>query len=112
MHKEILESGRYPEFIFVPQHIKGTLAPEGASHIQVEGMMNMHGGSHPLTVDINVTIAGGAVTADAAFAVPYVRWGLKNPSTFILRVSEKVDMAVHVSGRLSEVEKTAAASRP
>ena len=112
MHKEILESEKFPEFIFVPQHIKGSLAPEGASHIQVEGVMNMHGGSHLMTLEINVTITGGAVTADASFVVPYISWGLKNPSTFILRVSDKVDMTVHVAGRLSDAEKGAAAGKP
>ena len=106
MHKEILESDKYPEFVFVPQRIRGNLSMEGSSQIQVDGLMNMHGGSHPLTMDIHVTITAGVATADATFIVPYVSWGLKNPSTFILRVNDKVEMAVHVAGRVSSVEKT------
>jgi polyisoprenoid-binding protein YceI len=109
MHKEILESEKYPEFIFVPQHIRGNLAPEGSSQIQVDGLMTMHGASHPLTLNVHVTITGGVAIADASFAVPYVSWGLKNPSTFILRVNDKVDMAVHVGGRLTAVEKAVSA---
>jgi hypothetical protein len=34
--------------------------------------------------------------------VPYVRWGLKNPSTFILRVSDKLDLDINATGRLVE----------
>jgi hypothetical protein len=35
--------------------------------------------------------------------VPFVKWGLKNPSTFILRVSDNVDVDVHASGQLTTV---------
>ena len=32
------------------------------------------------------------------FAIPYVKWGLKNPSTFILRVDQSVDVEIKASG--------------
>jgi hypothetical protein len=31
-----------------------------------------------------------------------VQWGMKNPSTFILRVSDKVDLDIAASGRLTQ----------
>jgi hypothetical protein len=45
-------------------------------------------------------VHGQQVAADLVFAVPYIQWGLKNPSTFILRVSDKVAIAIHAVGRL------------
>jgi len=33
--------------------------------------------------------------------VKYREWGMKNPSTFILRVNEKVEIHVHGVGKLT-----------
>jgi hypothetical protein len=33
--------------------------------------------------------------------VPYIKWGLKNPSTFIFRVSDTVDISIQAVGQLS-----------
>jgi len=41
-------------------------------------------------------------SADVHFIVPYVKWGLKNTSTFILRVSDKVNIDVHAVGHLAD----------
>jgi len=35
-------------------------------------------------------MANGPATATIHFTIPYVKWGLKNPSTLFLRVSDKV----------------------
>jgi hypothetical protein len=29
------------------------------------------------------------------FEVPYVKWGMKNPSTLMLRVDDKVEITIH-----------------
>src|SRR5947208_243006 len=42
MTKEILEAEKYPEIIFTPQQMKGTLAPAGSSQIQLEGVITLH----------------------------------------------------------------------
>lgn len=101
MHKEILESPKYSDIVFTPQHIKGTVAADGKSQVEVDGSLTLHGQSRPLTMTIQVQLQGGSGSADTAFAVPYQQWGLKNPSTFILRVSDKVEISVHATGRLA-----------
>lgn len=60
----------------------------------------MHGGGHPLTLVVQAHLAGNHLTADTQFAVPYVSWGLKNPSTLFLRVNDTVDVAIHATGKI------------
>ena len=101
MHKDVLESPKYSDIVFTPQHIKGTVAAEGKSQIEVEGTLTMHGKSKPATLPLEVQLHGGAGTADGSFTVKYQEWGMKSPSTFILRVSDKVEIHVHAAGRMA-----------
>jgi len=100
MHGEILESAKYPEITFAPQHVRGQLLPEGKSQITIDGMMTLHGQSHQISIAAPVEVHAGQATANLTFVVPYVQWGLKNPSTFILRVNDKVDINVRAVGRI------------
>ena len=43
---------------------------------------------------VDVEAGNGQYTATLRFVVPYVQWGMKNPSTLILRVSDKVNITV------------------
>jgi len=56
MHKEILESPKYSDIVFTPQHVKGTVANEGKSTIEVEGTLTMHGKSKPVTMPLEVQL--------------------------------------------------------
>jgi polyisoprenoid-binding protein YceI len=98
MNKEILESQKFPEIIFTPQRFTGSLKAAGKSHLDVEGQFTIHGEAHPMTLAIEAEFGNGA-TADTSFDVPYVKWGMKNPSTFILRVNDKVKIDIHAVAR-------------
>lgn len=100
MHKNILESQKFPEITFVPHHVKGQVAPQGDSQVEVEGTFSIHGAGHPLTLPAKVSANNGQMRITTHFAVPYVEWGLKNPSTFLLRVSDKVDIDIQASAHL------------
>lgn len=102
MKKEILETQDYPEIIFTARQVKGAIASQGKSQVELDGIMTLHGQSHPMEIAVPMTVNGGIVSADIPFEVPYVKWGLKNPSTLFLRVSERVEINVHVVGRFAE----------
>jgi polyisoprenoid-binding protein YceI len=101
MHKETLESPKYPEATFAPDRVQGQLAPTGESVVELHGIFKLHGTEHEISMTISVQFSGNRLTARTHFVVPYVKWGLKNPSTFILRVSDKVDIDIHTVGRLN-----------
>jgi len=100
MTKEILEAGKYPDITFAPQKMKGTLAPSGSSQFQLEGVMTLHGQNHPMTLEVKAEVQGNSLTADTSFEIPYIQWGLKNPSNFLLKVSDKVQIHIHAVGQL------------
>ncbi len=94
MHKDILQSAKYPDIAFAPDHLEGTVAPQGISQIQVHGMFRIHGAEHEITLPVEVRMNNGRPSIKTTFSIPYVKWGLKNPSTFVLRVSDKVELEV------------------
>jgi polyisoprenoid-binding protein YceI len=100
MNQEILESGRYPEIVFRPDRVEGALSPGAVSRVKLHGMVAVHGGEHELTAPAEVrAAAGGGYDVTVHVEVPYVKWGLKNPSTFLLRVAETVQISVHTVAR-------------
>ena len=100
MHEEILESQKYPEIVFTPQHVKGAIKPQGASQVEVSGVFRIHGQDHDLTMTFSVQPpAGDKIEASTQFSVPYVQWGIKSASTFLLRASDTVKVEVHASGQ-------------
>lgn len=101
MTQEVLEAEKFPEITFTPQQAKGTLAPSGPSQIQLLGVMNLHGQNHPMTLDVKAEVQGHTLTADTSFEIPYIQWGLKNPSMLFLRVKDKVEVHIHAVGRLA-----------
>ena len=94
MHKNILESDRYPEIAFVPDHVDGTLAKAS-----VHGAFRIHGQDHEMTLMVATSPAGDHLNVVTGFSIPYVAWGMKNPSTLFLRVGDKVNIDVHAVGQ-------------
>lgn len=103
MHKDVLESQKYPDIVLAVQHVTGTIPTAGATTLQIEGTMTLHGQSHPMTMSVPVQVNGSEAAADVNFDVPYVKWGLKNPSTLFLRVNQDVQISVHAVGKLQTV---------
>jgi hypothetical protein len=67
----------------------------------VTGVFTLHGTPHDLTVPMQIHIEGSSLTAKTRFTVPYVKWGLKDPSIFILKVAKEVDIDLKLVGGLS-----------
>lgn len=107
MHANILESAKYPEITFRPDRVDGKVAGEGPSDATLHGVFSIHGGDHEVDVPVHVVATGGRYMATARFIVPYVKWGMKNPSTFVLRVSDKVEIDVKLVAEPSHATASA-----
>jgi polyisoprenoid-binding protein YceI len=101
MHREVLESDRYPEIAFRPDRVDGSASLQGKSSLRVHGIFTIHGSDHELTVPAEVEVLSDHWTATLHFAVPYASWGMKNPSTLFLRVSESVDIDLTTAGTVT-----------
>jgi polyisoprenoid-binding protein YceI len=102
MHKNILESARYSDITFVPDRVEGRVNPQGDSDVRLHGQFSIHGGTHDLTMAVKSHIEQQRLTAAISFPVPYVQWGMKNPSTLFLRVNDTVEITIQAAGQLSE----------
>lgn len=98
MHREILQSERFPEISFRPDRVEGKIPISGSASVQVHGVFSIHGGDHEITLPARVQGSPDHWILDLHFTIPYVKWGIKNPSTFLLRVSESVEIDVHATG--------------
>ena len=101
MHSSILESVRFPEAVFTPDLVKGTVAKEGKSTIEVHGIFQLHGQGHEFAMPVEVEMKGGQAVTVSKFAVPFIKWGLKNPSTFVLRTNDTVEIEIQATARVT-----------
>jgi len=102
MHKEVLESDKFSEIVFTPAEVHGKIAPAGTSELEVPGTIRLLGKVHEFNVTFSVESGNGReVRASTHFTVPYKKWGLKNPGTFLLHVNDNVEVEVHAVGQLS-----------
>ena len=100
MHGNVLESGKYPEAAFSPSRIDGPVAVPGSSSVTIHGTFTIHGAAHEMTMNVQATAAGDRMRATLAFDIPYVAWGMKDPSNFLLKVNKIVRVSIEVSGLL------------
>ena len=101
MHREVLESDHYPEISFRPDRVEGSVAASGKSSAMVHGMFNIHGMDREISVPAQVEINADHWTATMHFTIPYQKWGMKNPSTLFLRVSDTVEIDLVAAGSVA-----------
>jgi polyisoprenoid-binding protein YceI len=101
MTKEILKVKQFATVTFEPKTYTGDLAPGGESTIQVTGIFTLLGTPHEITVPMVVHLDGPRANAKAHLVLPYIKWGLKNPSILMWKVDPDVAIDVSLSGKLS-----------
>jgi polyisoprenoid-binding protein YceI len=98
MHKEILQTAKYPDAVFRPEQIEGKVEREGTSDVKLHGVILLHGQEHEIVASVHAELAGDHWKGIAKFEVPYVQWGIKDPSNWLLKVKPVVSVEVEMTG--------------
>lgn len=73
----------------------------------MSGVFRIHGRDHDLTLNVSVVPgSGGRMQATTDFGVPFIDWGLKDPSNYILHVNKTVN--IHVTTVVPQIAPAAA----
>jgi polyisoprenoid-binding protein YceI len=98
MHKKVLETPKYPEAMFRAELVEGTVARTGSSDVKLHGVIQVHGSEHEIVVPVHAELTADHWKGKAAFDVPYIQWGMKDPSNFLLRVKPVVHVELEMEG--------------
>jgi len=98
MHKVVLESAKFPDALFRPTQVEGKVAATGNSDVKLHGVFLLHGSEHELTVPVHAEMSRGKWNGAAKFEVPYIRWGMKDPSNWLLKVKPAVQVDLDLAG--------------
>jgi len=100
MNRDILKVDQYTTVSFAPKMYTGTIPVSGDATIQVSGVFTLLGAPHDLTIPMQLHVDGSKATAKAQFVVPYVQWGLKNPSFLIWKAENDVAIDLTLVGNI------------
>jgi len=107
MHQEILESPKYPEIVFTPQQVRGSFDPQKASQVDVAGTFRIHGQDHAVTMTFAAQpVSPAQLHCDTHFTIPYVKWGMKDASTFLLHANDTVELEIHATAQVAPEQPT------
>jgi polyisoprenoid-binding protein YceI len=101
MHKEILETAKYPEIVFRATQVEGRVLQYGDSDVKLAGVFSIHGSDHNLTALVHAELAEHHWRGTCTFDVPYIEWGIKDPSNFLLKVKPVVNVRLEMSGEVT-----------
>lgn len=100
MRAKVLETDSYPFILFEPERVRGEFQESGTSEIELVGTVTLLGAEHEMTLPATVESDGEHLSFQSHFVVPYVAWGLHDPSFLVLRVAKEVDVEVVAEGDL------------
>lgn len=104
MQEEVLETGKHPLAVFRAEKVSGTVPASGTGEVTLDGTLSFHGSDHKVSLPTKIDVRNGRVKADTQIQIPYVEWGLHDPSILMLRVAKVVSVKIRAEGTLEAVE--------
>lgn len=100
LHDEVFETKKHPLAVFRAEKIRGAVPTSGTGNVTLDGTLSLHGSDHKVSLPAKIEVQDGQVKADTQFQIPYVEWGLTDPSVAMLRVAKVVTVKVRAEGTL------------
>jgi len=100
MHRTVLESERFPSIVLHAGELELLSHSESDAQVRLRGMLELHGQSLPFELPASLSAHGDRLEIAASFRVPYVEWGMRDASNFLLRVDRFVNVKVSAEGTL------------
>jgi polyisoprenoid-binding protein YceI len=101
MKREYLEVPNFPVATYEVEHVNGYDAGKQIQKITVNGTMTLHGAKHALVMEFALSKDGQATVAVTHFLIPYVAWGIKDPSNAFIHVEKEVLMEITARGTMT-----------
>ena len=103
MHQKVLESEKFPYFTFRAESFTSPgWRSLGENHVELIGQLEILGMEHPATwigdVEIHDGPGGRSLHGTATLDLPFVEWGLDDPSFFVFRVAKIVHVQLEIDG--------------
>jgi len=58
--------------------------------------------AHEITMNVQAKAVIDRMDASIKFDIPYVAWGMKDPSNFLFKVKKTVEISIETSGTLQK----------
>lgn len=101
MHRQVLLSESFPEIVLTLDRVVEPVVESDTSQLELYGSIRLLDAEHEVKLPVEVEVVEDRIVARLEFEVPYVEWGLKNPSKFMLRVDKLVTVSVQAHGMLN-----------
>jgi polyisoprenoid-binding protein YceI len=101
MHKEVLETEKYPEIIFETSRVAATKTGDGEYRADISGTLKLHGVSKSHTMTANLSVKGGTLRATGSFPLRQTDYGIKLVSALAgaLKVKNEVKFEFDIQAK-------------
>jgi polyisoprenoid-binding protein YceI len=100
MVNDELKAPTFKTIAFTPTRFTGTFNSTGDSTLHVYGTLTLLGTPHEIDLPMQIQVSGNQFHAVGSFPVPYVQWGLPDPSNFMIHVKKEIQIDLSLVGTL------------
>jgi polyisoprenoid-binding protein YceI len=96
----VLDVGRFPEIRFSSQTVKGRQGADQAFELTIDGTLELHGVTKPLSFPVRVTLDGDTLVAEGKLAVRQTAFGIEPVSVGgVVKVKDELAIACRFVAR-------------